>query len=86
MIIHISNHELIDIGMGITARMKEDLKKCNEMGNDNAESCKNCTWKNIIMKFKFREGMWLHGIKVQMCHTEEIVKAVLGEDTKERQN
>ena len=43
MIIHISNHELIDMGVGITPEMKKDLEECVEQGGVLKRKCKACS-------------------------------------------
>lgn len=79
MIIHISNHELIDMGVGVTPEMKKDLKECVEQGGVLKEQCKTCSWKGVEIRFSKRKGLNTRGVTIPLCYTNEVIKTVLGE-------
>ena len=80
MTIHISNHELIDMGVGVTPEMKKDLKECVEQGGVLKEKCKTCSWKGVEMRFSKRKGLNTREVAIPLCYTNEAIKAVLGEE------
>lgn len=80
MIIHISNHELIDMGVGITPEMKKDLEECVEQGGVLKRKCKACSWKGVEIRFSKRKGSGVREMIIPLCYAIEVIKAVLGKE------